>query len=74
MFYQLAEAGLEPPQDSTRKTANSKEGGAKSGAAGAGQAQNPILAELIAVWPNVPQAAREAVLATVRAMRKQVSG
>ncbi len=46
MFYQLAEAGLEPPQDSTRKTANSKEGGAKSGAAGAGQRRTPF-------WPNL---------------------
>ena len=45
-LFELAEAGLEPTQDSTGKTANSKGGGAESGAAGAGRRRTPF-------WPNL---------------------
>ena len=63
MALSMPPVGLEHAGDSTGKDADSKQRGAKSGASRPDFSDfDPDLARLIAVWPNLSAAARQAII------------
>ena len=64
--------GLEPPQDSSKKTPDSHTGGAESGAQRAPKSPNDHdLQQVAAAWPKLPGAVKAGIVAMVEATKKE---
>lgn len=64
----MAGAGFEQPSESTGKSTIGETGGAESGAVGAPiTASDPDLARIVAAWPALDAATKEAILKMILA-------
>ena len=61
----MGDEGFEPPADSSKKTQESKRGGAKSGAVAARSKDDGELGCVVEAWPTLPHYTKQAILALV---------
>lgn len=67
MQTQVAEAGVEPPSNSTGNPPLENENGAECGAVGAQiDGFDPDLVAVVEAWPGLPEAIKTGILAMVR--------